>query len=107
MGNPRQINKSFQARHLELAKYLAAFRKAEAHFKGISVRSIPRSEIVDVDALTKAATNNEPLPVHVLYEVTRVSSTGHGLDATSAPVTAMTTTPNRWGPIMDILFGRS
>ncbi|KAF0894407.1 hypothetical protein E2562_038796 [Oryza meyeriana var. granulata] len=90
-----QIDKSFQACHLELAKYLAAFRKAEAHFKGISVRSIPRSKIVDADALAKAAANNEPLPMHVLYGVL------HGLaaqdtdsDAASAPVTAITTTPD-------------
>ncbi|KAF0911210.1 hypothetical protein E2562_007980 [Oryza meyeriana var. granulata] len=64
-----QINKSVQAHHPELTKYLAAFRKAEAHFMGISVRSIPRSEIADEDVLTKAAANNEPLLVHVLYEV--------------------------------------
>ncbi|KAF0895068.1 hypothetical protein E2562_006780 [Oryza meyeriana var. granulata] len=64
-----QIDKLFQARHPELAKYLVAFRKAEAHFKGITVRSIPCSEIADADALAKAAANNEPLPAHVLYVV--------------------------------------
>ncbi|KAF0917367.1 hypothetical protein E2562_017825 [Oryza meyeriana var. granulata] len=65
----RQIDKSLQACHLELTKYLAAFQKAEANFKGISVRSMPRSEIANANALAKAAINNEPLPAHVLYEV--------------------------------------
>ncbi|KAF0917050.1 hypothetical protein E2562_016349 [Oryza meyeriana var. granulata] len=104
----RQIDKSFQARHPELAKYLAAFRKAEAHFKGISVRSIPRSEIADVDALAKAATNNEPLPPHVLYEILHGSAAQDmDSDATSAPVTAIITTLDWRGPNMDILSGLS
>ncbi|KAF0917779.1 hypothetical protein E2562_021465 [Oryza meyeriana var. granulata] len=90
-----QIDKSFQARHPELTKYLIAFRKAEAHFKGISVRSIPRSKIADVDALAKVAANNEPLPAHVLYEVLHGSAAQDtDPDATLAPVTAITTTPD-------------
>ncbi|KAF0911155.1 hypothetical protein E2562_007933 [Oryza meyeriana var. granulata] len=90
-----QIDKSFQARHPELVKYLVAFRKAEAHFKGISVRSIPRSEIADVDALAKVAANNEPQPMHVLYEVLHGSGAQDtDPDAASAPVTAITTTPD-------------
>ncbi|KAF0899991.1 hypothetical protein E2562_026233 [Oryza meyeriana var. granulata] len=76
--------------------YLVAFRKAEAHFKGISVLSIPRSEIADVDALAKAAANNELLPVHVLYEVLRgsVAQADTDPDAAPAPVTAITMTPD-------------
>ncbi|KAF0920691.1 hypothetical protein E2562_036398 [Oryza meyeriana var. granulata] len=94
-GKDGQIDKLFQARHPELAKYLMAFWKAEAHFKGISVRSIPRSEIADTDALTKAAANNKPLPAHILYEVLHrpaVQDVDH--DATLAPVKAITMTPD-------------
>ncbi|KAF0895022.1 hypothetical protein E2562_005009 [Oryza meyeriana var. granulata] len=86
-----QINKSFQARHPELTKYLAAFWKAEAHFKGISVRSIPRSVITDT--LAKTAANNEPLPVHILYEVLHGSAAQDtDPNAASAPMMAITTT---------------
>ncbi|KAF0931883.1 hypothetical protein E2562_007075 [Oryza meyeriana var. granulata] len=97
----------YEAHHPELAKYLTAFQKAEAYFKGISVRSIPRSEIADVDALAKAAAKDEPLPVHVLYEVLHESAAQDtDLDAASAPMTAITTTPDWRGPVVDILSGR-
>ncbi|KAF0908693.1 hypothetical protein E2562_027244 [Oryza meyeriana var. granulata] len=97
-----------EAHHPELTKYLAEFRKAEAHFKGISVRSIPRSEIADTDALVKAAANNEPLPVHILYEVLH-GSVAQDMDsnATPAPVTAITMTSDWRGPIIDILSSHS
>ncbi|KAF0894047.1 hypothetical protein E2562_033926 [Oryza meyeriana var. granulata] len=80
----------------------------EAHFKDISVRSIPCSEIADADTLSKAAANNKPLPAHVLYEVLH-GSAAQDTDpsAASAPVTAITTTPDWRGSIMDILSGRS
>ncbi|KAF0897495.1 hypothetical protein E2562_037622 [Oryza meyeriana var. granulata] len=107
-GKTYAIDKSFQAHHSELAKYLAAFRKAEAHFKGISVQSVPRSEIADVDALAKAAANNEPLPSHVLYEILhgpKAQDMDH--NAAPAPVMAITTNPDWRGPIMHILSGRS
>ncbi|KAF0916670.1 hypothetical protein E2562_010521 [Oryza meyeriana var. granulata] len=103
-----QIDKSFQARHQELAKYLAAFQKVEAHFKGMSVRIILRSKTADADTLAKAAANNKLLPAHVLYEVLHGSAVQDtDPDATSAPVTAITTTSDWRGPIMDILSGRS
>ncbi|KAF0911443.1 hypothetical protein E2562_008316 [Oryza meyeriana var. granulata] len=117
MGTPRliirtdshvvagQIGKSFQARHPELAKYLSAFRKAEGHFKGISVLSIPCFEIADADALAKAAANNESLPTHVLYEVLRGSAAQDDVDpnAAPAPVMTITTTLDWRGPIIDVL----
>ncbi|KAF0922679.1 hypothetical protein E2562_001077 [Oryza meyeriana var. granulata] len=96
MGAPRiTIRTDSQARHLELTKYLTAFRKAEAHFKGILVRSVPLSKIADTDALTNAGANNEPLPAHVLYEVLHgpvEQDADH--DATPAPIMAITTTPD-------------
>ncbi|KAF0929496.1 hypothetical protein E2562_021747 [Oryza meyeriana var. granulata] len=62
-------NKSYQAQNSELARYLAAFRKAEAHFQGIRVAGTPRTNIADVDALAKATATNMPLPPHVMYGV--------------------------------------
>ncbi|KAF0934660.1 hypothetical protein E2562_026149 [Oryza meyeriana var. granulata] len=105
----RQIDKSFQACHLELAKYLMAYRKAEIHFKGISVLSIPHFEIADVDALAKAATNNDPLPTHVLYEVLDelVAQDITIAGAAPAPVMAITMAPNWCRPIIYILAGHS
>ncbi|KAF0929891.1 hypothetical protein E2562_026359 [Oryza meyeriana var. granulata] len=94
---------------VELTKYLAAFRKAKSHFKGILVSSIPCSEIADADGLAKAAANNKPLPASVLYELLRRSAAQDDTDpnATSAPVTAITTTPDWRGLIIDILAGYS
>ncbi|KAF0935164.1 hypothetical protein E2562_030445 [Oryza meyeriana var. granulata] len=104
-----QINKSFQARYPELAKYLMAYRKAESHFKGISVLNIPCSKIADVDALAKAAANNNPHPAHILYEVLHESAAQDNTipGAVLAPVTAIATASDRRGPIIDILAGHS
>ncbi|KAF0915350.1 hypothetical protein E2562_035841 [Oryza meyeriana var. granulata] len=86
-----------------------AYRKAKGHFKGISVLSIPLSKIADVDALAKAAANNDPLPVHILYKVLRGSAMQDDtiLDAMPAPVTAITTASDWRGPIIDIVAGHS
>ncbi|KAF0931185.1 hypothetical protein E2562_002534 [Oryza meyeriana var. granulata] len=63
------IDKSYQARNPELARYLAAFRRAETHFRGVTVAGTLRANIADADALAKAAAANTPLPLHVMYEV--------------------------------------
>ncbi|KAF0929052.1 hypothetical protein E2562_015167 [Oryza meyeriana var. granulata] len=60
------IDKSYQARNPELTKYLAAFRRAETHFRGVTM--VPRANIADADALAKATVANMPLPPHVMYD---------------------------------------
>lgn len=65
------IDKTYLAWNPELAKYLAAFQKAEAHFRGIAVTGVPRATRADVDTLAKMAAANSLMPPHVLYEVLR------------------------------------
>lgn len=84
------IDKSYQARSPELAKYLEAFRKAEACFRGITVSGVPRATIADVDALAKAAAGSTLLPSHVLYEVLR-SPAASDTDAPAAEVAVIDT----------------
>lgn len=50
---------------------MAAFQKAEAHFRGIVVTGVPRATRADVDTLAKMAAANSLMPPHVLYEVLR------------------------------------
>ena len=49
------VDKSFQARHPDLVKYLGAIWKSEGSFHGILVRSIPCVDNQEVDTLAKAA----------------------------------------------------
>ncbi|KAG8095632.1 hypothetical protein GUJ93_ZPchr0013g36829 [Zizania palustris] len=62
------VDKTFQARHTHLAKYLEEIRKTEALFKGISIRSIPRADNQLADILAKAAAEALDVPKGAFYE---------------------------------------
>ncbi|XP_072151766.1 uncharacterized protein [Setaria viridis] len=50
-------------------------RSMEKHFRGFTVKHIPRSENDEADRLAKAEAQNEPIPPDVFYEVIETPST--------------------------------
>ena len=51
-----------------MTRYLEAIRKAEAHFRGISIQSIPPTDNDQVDALAKAAATGKDPPTGTFLE---------------------------------------
>ncbi|KAF0895954.1 hypothetical protein E2562_018027 [Oryza meyeriana var. granulata] len=100
------IDKSCQAWNPELVKYLAAFRWAETHFRGVTVAGTPHANIADADALAKAVATNTPLAPHVMYEVLS-TPTARPSDTPPSTVAVIDTTPDWRALIIDILTGRA
>ncbi|KAF0922871.1 hypothetical protein E2562_002120 [Oryza meyeriana var. granulata] len=91
------IDKSYQARNPELTKYLATFKRAKTHFRGVTVASTPRT--------SKATAANTPLPPHVMYEVLSTPATWPS-DTPPSIVAAIDTMSDWCTPIIDILTGQ-
>ena len=63
-----QVEKEFTAKEPELIKYLAAVRRMEKHFIGLSFCHIPRNKNAEADELAKVATQKAPMPIDVFYQ---------------------------------------
>jgi ribonuclease HI len=63
------IEKDYNARDQELAKYLQFLREQEKYFEGFIVKNISRTENLDADKLAKAAAQNISLPQDVFFQV--------------------------------------
>ena len=63
------VNKDFQVQHPNMTTYLEAIRKAEAHFRGISIRSIPWVDNSQADALAKAVATGKDPPIGTFLEI--------------------------------------
>jgi ribonuclease HI len=68
------VEKESQARNPVLMKYLEKVREMERHFKGYSVKHIPRDDNNEADKLAKAAARNQELPPNVFFEIIREPS---------------------------------
>jgi ribonuclease HI len=62
------VEKEFTAKEPELIKYLAAVRRMEKHFAGLSFRHIPRSKNAEADELAKIVAQSSPMPADVFYQ---------------------------------------
>jgi ribonuclease HI len=68
------IEKESEARNPVLMKYLEKVREMERHFKGYSVRHIPRDDNNEADKLVKAAARNQEMPLDVFFEIIKEPS---------------------------------
>ena len=57
-----QVDKTFQAKNLELAKCFQSMVRMQKYFLGFVFRSIPRGDNKEAYALAKAAAQGTPLP---------------------------------------------
>ncbi|KAF0933866.1 hypothetical protein E2562_019313 [Oryza meyeriana var. granulata] len=101
-----QIDKLYQARNSELAKYLAAFRRAEMHFRGVTMAGTARANITDADNLAKGLAANTQLPPHIMYEVLSTPAAWPS-DTPPSTMAAINTMPDWRTPIIDILTGQA
>jgi DNA polymerase I-like protein with 3'-5' exonuclease and polymerase domains len=69
-----QIEKECMARDTTLEKYLAAVRRMENYFKGLTVEYIERTKNTEADELAKAAAKKAVLPPDVFFHVIEDSS---------------------------------
>jgi DNA polymerase I-like protein with 3'-5' exonuclease and polymerase domains len=69
-----QIEKECMARDATLEKYLAAVRRMENYFKGLTVEYIERTKNTEADELAKAAAKKVVLPPDVFFHVIEDSS---------------------------------
>jgi hypothetical protein len=69
-----QIEKECMARDATLEKYLAAVRRMENYFKGLTIEYIERTKNTEADELAKAAAKKAVLPPDVFFHVIEDSS---------------------------------
>ena len=79
------INKDFQFRHPDMITYLEAIRKAEANFRGVSIRSIPRTDNNQADTLAKAIATGKNPPIGTFLK-TLHQPTARTLDETTVAI---------------------
>jgi ribonuclease HI len=68
------VDKSYKAQHPELVKYLAAVKGMEKYFLGFLVSSFSRALNKEVDELSKAVAQQNPLPPDIFFETLKHGS---------------------------------
>lgn len=87
-----QVEKEYQAKEPELARYLQLVRGLEQKFQGFTVIHIPRAENEEADALAKAAAQGAALPPEVFYSHTTTPAVQASQSALAREVSAIHST---------------
>ena len=86
-----------------MTRYLEAIRKAEAHFRSISIRSIPQADSSQSDALAKAVAMGKDPPIGTFLE-TLHQPTARALDETVVAILPIEAA-NWRAPLLSFLRG--
>ena len=68
------IEKESKAKEERLQKYLLAIRRMKTYFEGFTVKKIHRNDNSEADALARTASQGDPFPPDVFFEVLRPPS---------------------------------